>query len=457
MWALNNSGATMSAWSYEIGFVLMQDVMVNDVVQVVLVHVIAIEALRPQLKRIYAVLNQILKDKISTLPTTAATAGIDKTRAKAKTAAEKKDEQDLSEGWEFCVAQHLSAACRAARRPELHYLPFSQLLMRITDHDVSLCRDEMGIKLGGFMVALLAVPTVLALSHETVQDMFLDVILPTAWSCFCIANAYALLLGPWALIVPYTMLILAALYRQWVVVPRIRKRNMERAANGTGYQYTKDELAWQNMNRQMELVHMNTLNVADVNPLGVQHTKAAATKRKKRGSASGDSVMSDLTFQEGGDKQQQAREEESVDGDDMGADLQVPAEIRQMYNPKAREKFIAHKHTRDASLLGMAAVSKWMGLARNEGGEHKVAARGPAEAQNAYDEHSVSSDEKFGDVAAEKPLRGCRAGKMSARYSDVYEDDEKSEESYVEGFIEIPSFRSKSTSDNYMEVDMEAD
>ena len=260
MWAILNSGPSMASWSYEIGFVIIQDVFVNDLVQVILVHVIAIEALRPQLKRIYVVLNQILHEKIST-----------------EACLKDDTQEEQEESWDFCVAQHLSAACRAARRAELHYLPFSQLLMRITDYDVAQCRDERGIHLSGFIVALLAIPTALALSNEVVQDMFLDVVLPTAWSCYLIGHAYALMLGPWALIVPYTLLLCALLYRQLVVVPRIRKRNKERANDVEGYKYdTREDLMWQNMNRQLQLVHLNTLNVVDYNPLRIQANTTSA-------------------------------------------------------------------------------------------------------------------------------------------------------------------------------------
>jgi hypothetical protein len=382
-WAIQNSGVTMSSWSFEIGFVLLQDTLVNDMVQVILVHVIAIEALRPQLKRIYAILNQILNEKISTEKSSIT-------------------QQEREDSHEFCVAQHLSSTCRAARRPELHYLSFSQLLMRITDYDVSQCRDERGIHLSGIVVALLAIPTALALSHEIVQDTFLDVILPTAWACFCIANAYALMLGPWALIVPYTLFLLAVTYRQLVIVPRLRKRNLRRAMNVEGYKFdTKEDLMWQNMNRQLELVHLNTLNVREFNPLSMKNNAVSSIRetststggsprprRTPRGDDCDGSVMSELTgplfnrvnstrqassgrrrggsiggFSEHGDED--GNFDELSIRTDSASPVQLPAEITGMQNHTAKLQFIqAPVKSKDRSVLGIASVNKMLGLAR---------------------------------------------------------------------------------------------
>ena len=360
-WALANGGVTMASWSYQIIFVLIQDCFVNETLQVIFIHVIAIEALRPQLKRIYDVLQQILKEKIC-LQTS------------------KKTQEEQEKAWEFCVAQHLSASCRAARRPELHYLPFAQLLMRITDYDVAQCRDDRGLKLSGFLVGIFAIPTFLALTHEAVQDMILDVIVPTLWSCFVIANAYLFELGIWPFIAVYILMILVLAYRHFVVLPRKRKRKVERVFEVEEYKYdTKENLMWQNMNRQLQLVHMNTLNVEDFNPLLVDpKSHSVPSEISPKHDHDEESVISEITAPMDGnvavhsDKFGKRRggvnkyDEVSVGRNHPLPAVVVPLEIMQLHNPSAREEFInSHKKEKEKSLLGMATVSKLLGVAHH--------------------------------------------------------------------------------------------
>jgi hypothetical protein len=248
-WAMLNKGATISSWSGAIIFVLLQDVFVNEVMQIFIVHVMAIEAMRPQLKKIYETLNSILKEK------------------SAGAIGDEMLEESLDR---VRVVQHLSAACRAARHPSVAHLPSSQLLMRVNDYDASICRDERGTKLGWLTVAILALPTALALSHETVQESVLDVFLPTLWACFCIANSYLWDVHPMVMLTPYLLLVFYLLFRYLFLIPRRHRMaalNKKTATFATGdrteaedkpssqeLEHRRQLRVWQNMNRQMEFV-----------------------------------------------------------------------------------------------------------------------------------------------------------------------------------------------------------
>ena len=284
-WAMLNSGATITGWSAAIGFVLLQDVCVNETMQIFIVHVVAIEAMRPQLRRIYATLNSILKEKAaSVLGDEMLNESLDKVR----------------------VVQHLSAACRAARHPDVVHLPSAQLLLRVNDYDAAICRDEKGSRLGCLTLAILAVPTALALSHESVQDCFLDVLLPTLWSCFCIANAYLYDVHPMVMLIPYLLLVAYLVLRYTYIVPRRRKLAAQRKTGApsstrrdkfgslveTQRRWTsaereieKQTVQWKNMNRQLQFV------------VDEKEAKEASHKSSGKVSANGSSVQGTMRSQ----------------------------------------------------------------------------------------------------------------------------------------------------------------
>lgn len=199
-WAIVHSFITVKQWSYQMMFVLIQDVFVNQLLQIFIVHVLVLEALRPQLQQIYYTLNDIVVRKL-----------------------EKRDPCDVSSESVPIVraCQHMSASCRAARVPALSSLPSSQLLMRIDDNDVSFCREKgRKTKLGWITTAIIAIPTALALTHDTIQESVLDIILPTFWSCFLIGNAYLYTVSPFAMVAPYVCIVAYLAYRYMYLKPR---------------------------------------------------------------------------------------------------------------------------------------------------------------------------------------------------------------------------------------------
>jgi hypothetical protein len=137
------------------------------------------------------------------------------------------------------AVQFMSAACRAARSPKLSDLPSAQLLRQINDNDVALCRETRRSKLGLVASILIGIPTLLALTHESIQEAILDVVIPTLWSCFVIANSYLLSWSLYALIIPYALLALYLLHRQFVIIPRKQRRLAEKKGTWSGSHRTR--------------------------------------------------------------------------------------------------------------------------------------------------------------------------------------------------------------------------
>jgi len=234
-WAIDNSDVTVEAWAYQMLFVLIQEIFFNKMLQIFVVHVLVVEALRPQLKRIYSALNTVILSKMTN------TSKTDKVQSKSS---------------HVRVVQHLSAACRASRRPECADLPSAQMLMRVDDNDAMLCQHNRQLSLGWFTMILIAIPTALALSHETIQEGVMDVVFPTLWCCFLLANAYMFYISPWLLASPYVAIVLYICYRYMYLLPRRRRRTQQYSYEQRKYVNAPQdsEQMWLNMNRSLTLV-----------------------------------------------------------------------------------------------------------------------------------------------------------------------------------------------------------
>ena len=236
-WAVNNGSGTVSVWGYQILFVLMQDIFINEIMQIFVVNILTVELLRPQLRQIYKTLHVVLSEKMDALNTS-------------------RDSGEM-----IRVVQHLSAACRVSHIPSLRHLPACQLLSKVNDRDVQLCRESRASELGWFAKFMVAVPTVLAMMHESIQESILDVIIPTMWCCFLIANVFLWNLhpffGPLLMCLPYLLAILVLLYRYLWLIPRRHARRAE--LSNSNMQNREDrtprlnQLMWRNMNLCLSL------------------------------------------------------------------------------------------------------------------------------------------------------------------------------------------------------------
>lgn len=251
-WAALHSEVTMVSWFIQLVLAVLQDVFIVEVVQIYVVHVLAIEALRPQLKRIYHTLNNIVIDKLH------------------KGAISMRNVN---------VVQHLSAACRAARTRAAQNLPAAQLLMRIDDADVARCRNHQSDQLGWIIIAVIAIPTALALAPDSVQQGIMELVIPTVWCCFLLCNYYLYDISPYLLAAPYVLLVTYLMYYYLVLKPRRHTKSSRitsmwrdgvrdaRTHKGGAYffdcfgltsdqkrSFEKQTLQWRNMNLPLSLV-----------------------------------------------------------------------------------------------------------------------------------------------------------------------------------------------------------
>jgi hypothetical protein len=164
----------------------------------------------------------------------------------------------------FRIVQHLSPACRAARRPECAELPSAQILMRVDDNDAAICMSNRNLNLGYVMSFLILIPTLLALSHETIQEGFMEVVLPTLFCCFILANDYLLAISPYLLAAPYVIVGIYLIYRYAYLLPSRHRRLQEGALSksSTGLEekviHQNVDVTWRNMNLNLELIKTST-------------------------------------------------------------------------------------------------------------------------------------------------------------------------------------------------------
>jgi hypothetical protein len=195
-------------------FVLVEEFFVSETLQVLIMNVIVVETLRAQIKRIVNMLTSVLVSKVARLE---GTAGGGQTGLGGGT-------NKLVQGQGFSVAQHMSAACRVARNPILSNLVASKVLQQLSDNDVAACRGARSSRIGFWTKILITVPTVLALTHESVQQCFLDVLIPTMWCCFVLGNVHLYNISLVLMVVPYVLLLLLALYRYGYLRPKKKRR-----------------------------------------------------------------------------------------------------------------------------------------------------------------------------------------------------------------------------------------
>ena len=201
IWAADNGTDTLNAWGLQFFMALIQDLLLNQPIKLYVMHVLAVEILRPRVRHIYHVLNNVV------------------TRARGDMKGNNKKNSLFS----VAVVQHVSPSCRAARNKVCSRLPSSKMLAAITDYDVFLCRDSRHTSITTISFFLVLIPTVLALTNEWIQDGCLTITITAMWALFLVANNQLLEISIWALIAPYLFIFLVIVIDLFVLSPR-RKR-----------------------------------------------------------------------------------------------------------------------------------------------------------------------------------------------------------------------------------------
>jgi hypothetical protein len=168
-WAASQGDTATTGFCVQFGLFLVQDLLVNQIVQIYIIHVLTIEFLRPQLKTINHVLNHVMLNKTSL----------------SRDSISRKERHGISD-----VVQHVSGACRAARHSSLVDLPSARVLMNIDDRDVLLCRKVRKFKMGIWSYLIMGIVGLLAVSNNFVTSLLLELVVPTLWCFFLLLNSF---------------------------------------------------------------------------------------------------------------------------------------------------------------------------------------------------------------------------------------------------------------------------
>ena len=269
VWAADNGIDTISAWGIQFAMAVVQDILLNQPIKLYIMHVVAVEVLRPRLRHIYNILNIVV------------------TRSESLSNSVGKNREIFS----VAVVQHMSATCRAARNKLCSMLPSSKMLAAITDYDVFLCREAPRSSLTTISCMLIMIPTVLALTNEWIQDGSLTVAITALWALFMVANDQLLQISVWALIAPYLFIFLVIVMDLFVMSPR-RKRAAT-PAKYTGLERHGGK-GWRRTARQNSVIASKPIN---------QRTKSVLKKVKKGVSSA--ATPANVTTAEEAEKRQQ--------------------------------------------------------------------------------------------------------------------------------------------------------
>ena len=199
-WAASLGDKTTIAFSIQFGLFLIQDLFVNQIIQIYIIHVLTIELLRPQLKTIKHVLNQVMSSK-----------------AGKNDVVSRRKKYGVTD-----IVQHISSSCRAARSPSLINLPSARLLINVDDRDMLLCRNVRRQQIGFWSYLLVGIVAVLAFSNDTVTTLILELIIPTVWCLFLLLNAIVIELDYVILVSFYFGFALCCMFYMFIYRPSKR-------------------------------------------------------------------------------------------------------------------------------------------------------------------------------------------------------------------------------------------
>jgi hypothetical protein len=144
-WAITNNLVAVRAWLSTAAIVILSDLFVYKTCEVLFIHFMVFDRVKPRLKKVAATLREIMYTKFKGAQVCqgycdpARTPG-NREDMNSGVGANQQLSSLSSSGMDIRAVQHLSGACRAARSSQLSHLPAAQLLMRLDDVDVHMLR-----------------------------------------------------------------------------------------------------------------------------------------------------------------------------------------------------------------------------------------------------------------------------------------------------------------------------
>jgi hypothetical protein len=190
-WGVTNAGVTLQAWGLNFGIGVMQDVLFQNPMRICILYVLAVELMRPQLQTIHRTLYAVAMRCTTS----------------------------VNHNFDFRVAQFTSAACRVARTPVAYDLPSAGLLRLINDTDVRSCKNPDRSNIKFILIAIIAVPCILAVVGDAAGEQLLDVAISSFAAAFLLFFSFLATYGIIFVAVPLVAGVAYLLYYYKVLTP----------------------------------------------------------------------------------------------------------------------------------------------------------------------------------------------------------------------------------------------
>ena len=195
-WGVSNGGQTVHSWGVAYAASVFQDALIFEVARIFIRIVFALVSVRPQLQAIKRVINDCALSLIQ-------------------------DEFTFSST--FNAAQHFSPACRASRSSRLSDLPAAAVLRKITDADISRCRQFRNYSSQSIILYIVIITAVVAAISQTFVDQAMSIGISTVWLGFVLVNVKILSFSSVVLVILYAIVFGPLLYRATIYSPSIRQ------------------------------------------------------------------------------------------------------------------------------------------------------------------------------------------------------------------------------------------
>jgi hypothetical protein len=244
-WGATTGVYTLRSWGVNFGIGVSQDFLFVQPVKILVLHVLCVEAARPQLRAIHRrlvyVATLLLQRDRGSLRSLSSTKKVGSNSKTASWFGNKIDE-------DFSVVHHSSGACRAARMSSIGTYPAAFLLRQITDLDVQCCRESKRWDFGTVVLMLIAIPALIGLFNDLVVEGTMETVLPSIVAGFVMFNNVLYRVSPVLIGLPYLIVFAVLFYFFGIVRPAVmqlqesrrkRMRKLSELSSMVGRKYTQ--------------------------------------------------------------------------------------------------------------------------------------------------------------------------------------------------------------------------